>query len=335
MEVTVLIATCNRAPLLARTLDSLARLKVGPDIRWDVIVVDNNSCDDTARVVAHRATAFPVPLRRVFESRQGKAHATNAGLSRSKADVVAFTDDDVQVPTNWLEVGTRPLRERADIDYTGGPVDPLWEAPPPAWIDTSSGILRGPIALLDYGNDPFIFEERQRIAMGVNMAVRRAAIDRVGGFHAALDRKGASLLGQGQAEFFFRTRSAGIKGLYVPEMRVRHHVPVRRMSLSYFRRWWYWKGAARARMQTLHPVSELGVDLNAVPHIARLPRFMWRSAAADALGWITASLRSDRTRRLERAMMLVYFTGYFIHRLRGGSLEPMAARTDSPPLMVQ
>jgi hypothetical protein len=176
--------------------------------------------------------------------------------------------------------------------------------------------MRGPIATLDYGPESFVLEDRRRIAMGVNMAVRRSVIQRVGGFSPALDRQGASLLGQGQAEFFFRTRMAGVRGLYVPAMLVEHHVPAARMQLAYHRRWWYWKGVARARLQVLHPISELGIDQRAVPHLLGLPRFMWRSALDDVAGWLSAVVRRDTTRRVERELMLMYFAGYLAERRR-------------------
>jgi hypothetical protein len=174
-----------------------------------------------------------------------------------------------------------------------------------------------------------VFEDRRLIPLGVNLALSRSVIDRVGGFHTAMDRRGTSLLGQGQAEFFFRTRAAGLKGLYVPSMRVRHHAPASRISAGYFRRWWYWKGVARARIEDWHPVSELGLDLTAVPRLLRLPRFMWRSAADDAAGWLAAVVRRDTIRRIEREAMLAYFAGYFMGRRRAAgqaAMHPAKAR---------
>ena len=310
MDASVLICTYNRERLLAATLDSLALSSVAPGLRWEVLVVDNNSSDGTRQVVEQRRAACPAPLRLVSEPRQGKAFALNTGIAACQGAIVVFTDDDVVIPPGWLEAGVRPLLERTDIDYTGGPVEPAWEARPPGWIHGDPGILWGPIALLDYGREPFIFEERQRIAMGVNMAVRRRLIDRVGGFHPALERKGSSLMGQGQAEFFFRTRAAGARGLYVPAMALRHHVPARRMTRDYYRRWWYWKGVARARMQDQHPVSELGLDLARVPHVLGVPRFMWGRALRDLRGWTAASISGDAVKKVEHEMMLAYFAGY-------------------------
>jgi glycosyltransferase involved in cell wall biosynthesis len=327
VDVSIIISTFNRAPVLGATLDSIAAMTVPRDLQWEVVVVDNNSTDATRATVETRTASFPTVLRYLFEGRQGKSYAVNTGLTASEATLVAFTDDDVEVDGDWLRAGVEPLLSRADIHYTGGPVFPMWETTPPAWIVAESGELRGPLALVDYGPAAFVFEDRQRIPVGVNMAVRRSAIDRVGGFRADLDRRGASLYGQGQAEFFFRTRAAGLRGLYVPGMRLRHRVPRGRMSATYYRRWWYWKGVARARIEQWHHVSELGLDLAAVARFLDVPRFMWRSAIEDAAAWVTAAVTRNPVRRMEREVALAYFAGYFAGR-RGMAA---ARETACPP----
>jgi glycosyltransferase involved in cell wall biosynthesis len=316
VHATVLICTYNRERLLAETLECLAAVQPPADLRWEVLVVDNNSTDGTRHVVESRAGTYPVPLRYLFEGRQGKAHALNTGVASSQAQVVVFTDDDVRVAPEWLEAGVRPLLERNDIDYTGGPARPLWEVPPPHWLSGDPGRMWGPIAIVDYGPEEFIFEERRRIALGLNMAVRRAVIVRVGGFHVALERKGTSLMGQGQAEFFFRTRAAGVRGLYVPRMTLQHFVPAARLTRRYYRRWWYWKGVARAQMQEFHRVTELGLDLGNAPSIAGTPRFMWVNAARYGLAWLRATLSGDRVRQAETEFKLSYFLGFVRTRLR-------------------
>src|SRR5215212_5180303 len=107
--VTVLICTFNRAALLARTLESLAASPVTSRLPWDVVVVDNNSSDDTAAVVARLQPGYPVPLRYLHEPRQGKSRALNTGLASIRAAFVAFTDDDVQVEPGWLEAAIQPM----------------------------------------------------------------------------------------------------------------------------------------------------------------------------------------------------------------------------------
>lgn len=312
-DITVLIATYNRAPLLMRTLDSLARLR--STRTWEVLVVDNNSTDETPRVVAKRAGNYPVVLRYVFERQQGKSVALNTGIARSTGRVIAFTDDDVDVTPEWLEASVQPLFARTDIDYTGGPVRPMWEAPKPAWLD-ERGNLGGTIAVKDHGDTAFVFEERRRTPLGVNMTVRRSLIERIGGFRPDLGRRGSSLLGQEQAEFFCRSRQIGARGLYVPQAVLYHFVPAARLTRSYYRRWWYWKGISHSRLHRIHPTTELGVDLRSAPHVMNVPRYMYGDALRDVCRWFAALVRRDRMARTERAMMVAYFCGYWRDRQR-------------------
>ncbi len=96
MKYSVVIATHNRAADLRDTLASLAALQ--PDGPWEVIVVDNNSPDHTRQVVEAAAPTFPVALRYLFEARQGRSPALNAGISAARGQIIATTDDDVRVP---------------------------------------------------------------------------------------------------------------------------------------------------------------------------------------------------------------------------------------------
>lgn len=309
--ITVLICTFNRSGLLRKTLESLALMDGVPE-PWEVLVVDNNSTDDTGEVVASLIPGFPVPLRCLREPRQGKCHALNAGIAAIRAHIVAFTDDDVVVSTRWLAEAVKPLLARTDVDYTGGPVRAIWGAPRPAWLPAENSNLWGTIAALDYGPDPFVFEDRQRIPIGANMAVRRNVFDRAGVFNPALGRTGDSLLGQEQAEFFHRTRCAGMRGLYVPGMQLGHHVPAARLTQQYFRRWWFWKGISRARLHRLHPQSELGLDLRRVPRLAGVPRFAFGEVVAYARTFLAQLVRRDRLKAAEAQMMLMYAVGYVI-----------------------
>jgi glycosyltransferase involved in cell wall biosynthesis len=304
----VLICTYNRAVLLSETLASLRRIRTRR--KWDIVVVDNNSTDNTREVVERDGGTMPAPLQYLFEARQGKSYALNTGIDRSRGDLIVFTDDDVRVGPGWLDAACDALDGDPSIEYTGGPVHPLWGAPPPTWIDQQRSDLWGTLAILDYGPDPFIFEQRQRVPLGVNMAVRRSLIQRIGGFHPDLGRRARSLLGQEQAEFFSRGRMAGARGLYVPCMQVHHHVPQTRLTKDYFRRWWFWKGVARARVDAMHGRTELGLDLTTVPHIARVPRYIWGQAPRAALHWLQARSAGDLQAATRHEMEGAYVLGY-------------------------
>jgi glucosyl-dolichyl phosphate glucuronosyltransferase len=308
---TVIIPTYNRSELLGETLDRLAAIRPALS-RWSVLVVDNNSNDDTRAVVERRQALFPVPLMYLFESRQGRSWALNAGIGATTAPALVFTDDDVIVGDSWLDVAVEPLLSDTGIAYTGGPVHPIWEGAQPAWLSTERPDLWGTIAILDYGKEPFVFEDRQRVPLGANMAVHRSLFDRIGLFNPTLGRAGAGkqLLGQEVPEFLARSRRAGARGLYQPSMMVEHHVPARRLTKEYFRRWWYGKGRSRAELDRLQPLTELGVDLSTTRQIAGVPAFMFRSAAEDVVRWIAALAGGRPQERFKHEMMLCYFAAY-------------------------
>ncbi len=328
LDATVLIATYNRARLLDQTLDSLRHMRVSPSLRWELIVVDNNSADNTRAVVQRNAQDFPVRLRYLFERRQGRSSALNAGIDAAEGAVIAFTDDDVIVVDGWLDAACDALRGTdASRAYTGGPVRPIWEAPAPPWLDLTRGDLWGTIAIQNHGDSPFVYEEGGKVPLGANMAVKRAMFDEIGKFRPDLGRtSGRLVLGQEVPELLWRARAAGLRGMYLPAMAVNHHVPAKRLTRGYFRKWWFGKGVSRAALERMHKVTDGGVDLSTTTHILRVPRAMYGSAARHALGW----LRDRAAGRIEGAfrneMMVSYFAGYFWARQRERRAAPQSAQ---------
>ena len=292
-------------------------MRVGTDVRWDIVVVDNNSTDHTRATVDELAADSAVPLRCVSEPRQGKSYALNTGVESTVAPIIAFTDDDVCVPPQWLHAGCDPLLADERFEYTGGPVRPMWEGPPPSWFERTGHTLWGTLAILDYGSQPFVFEDRQRVPLGVNVVMRRRLFEHVGGIATSIGRDtGRVILGQELPELLARSRAAGAVGLYVPEMVLAHHVPSRRLRANYWRRWWYGKGVSRARLEAIHPVTELGLDLRHTPTVAGIPRFLFGMAARDVVAWTQAILRRDAGGRIAAETQLWYVAGQLRERLR-------------------
>ncbi|MGE5814184.1 MAG: glycosyltransferase, partial [Acidobacteriota bacterium] len=245
-DITILICTRNRDRLLGETLDSIAQALVPPLWKCEVLVVDNGSTDNTRAVVSKRVPDYPLSLRYLYEPTPGKSTALNSGIAATNSTVLACADDDVRVVTDWLKAGCEPLLDSsAQIAYTGGPVRPIWERPCPDWFPREPSDLWGTIAILDYGKRPFVFEEQRKVPLGANIAFRRDMIERLGGFIPALGRSTTrTLLGQELPELLRRAAAAGIRGLYVPEMEVFHHIPAARLTAAYYRRWWFGKGVS-------------------------------------------------------------------------------------------
>jgi hypothetical protein len=168
--------------------------------------------------------------------------------------------------------------------------------------------LFGTIAILDYGDRPFVFEGR--VPLGANIAYRRRAFDRGGLFRTDLGRDHTTLRGQEFPEHLLRVEAAGGRGLYVPELVVHHHVPAWRLTKRYFREWFYWKGLSRAVMAEAVPVDEQGLDFRAVPRIAGVPRFMYRQAAG-ALGELLRHVaKGDEAGAFLQELRLCYLYGF-------------------------
>lgn len=336
LDATVLIATYNRAPLLDETLEWLRRMKVSPQLRWEVIVVDNNSSDDTRAVVERHMAAFPVPLRYLFEQQQGRSSALNTGIAAASGAVLAFTDDDVRVADGWLDAACAPLLGPDEsIAYTGGPVRPIWEVPPPAWLDLSRGDLWGTIAIQNHGEAAFVYEEGRKVPLGANMAARRSLFARIGGFRPDLGRTGGRLvLGQEVPELLLRARAAGMRGMYVPAMSVDHHIPAKRLTRAYFRKWWFGKGVSRAALERMQRVTDMGVDLSITPHLLRVPRYMYGTFVRDGAAWLRHRFSGHDADAFRHEMMLAYFAGYFYARQKERGMHTDTKRPEKPAVIT-
>ena len=316
MKYSIVIATYNRAADLRGTLASLAGLHAdGP---WEVIVVDNNSTDETRTVVAEAAPTFPVELQYRFERCQGRSPALNTGIAAARGEIIVTTDDDVRVTPGWLNAAARGL-EAHGAGYVGGPVLPIWRGLRPSWLPNRSGRHWAVIALLDYGPTPKEFGAR--VPLGVNMAFRRSALERAGLLDPETGRKAGTLLGQEVREWCIRARRVGVRGFYVPDMVVEHLIPVERLTKSYFRRWFYWRGISRAILYQragldMESPEDSIVDPAKARHVLGVPPYMYVRALRSFLGWLSGTVRRRRVEAFEHETWLWFFAGVVRQRLK-------------------
>jgi glycosyltransferase involved in cell wall biosynthesis len=290
-SASVLICTYNRAGLLRETLAALSAMTPPDDCGVEIIVVDNNSTDDTRQVISDSAARSRWPIVSLFEPLQGKSFALNRGLQAARGDIIALTDDDVWADPEWLQRIVARFRER-DVTFVCGKVLPRWSVPPPPDLLTrpAKGIW-GPLALVDYGDEPVEYTaERtdQCLPVGANLAFRRDALVAAGGWRTDLGKVNNSLISGEDHEIFCRLRHLSLyAGLYDPRISVRHYVPARRLTRRYFRQWFFWSGRTYALMlEELYPT----IDLGTVMRIGGTPRFLWRQAFQQGIRFL-------RTRR--------------------------------------
>jgi glycosyltransferase involved in cell wall biosynthesis len=306
MDVTVILATYQRPRLLARALAALLDQRVSRPVRWQLIVVDNNSRDETPQVVEAARQRSSVPVRYLFEPRQGQSQALNTGIGAAAGSIVAFTDDDCQPEANWIQEVLDGM-ERWQADGLGGRILPAWSHPAPGWL-ASHGHLWPTLALQDadtprsVGLGPGEREHGFGI-WGANMAFRRVVFDAVGGFHTGLGPQGSKPLRSAEPEFIRRLLAAGKRVVFDPRLVVRHHVGPERMVRSYFRRHRFYLGFG----------SALYAGLPAGPHLVGIPPYIVRMLAGDVARWLAGRLAGDREwfcRQLDLFENLGYLCGY-------------------------
>jgi glycosyltransferase involved in cell wall biosynthesis len=312
-SVSVLICTYNRAALLAETLAALNVAQAPDDCVVEIVVVDNNSSDDTRAVVEQAASQSRWPIRYALESQQGKSYALNRGLALASGDILALTDDDVIPDEQWLVRIVGQFRTR-DVVFVFGKVLPRWEiAPPPEMLTTSARDIWGPLALIDYGDELLSYDAAtfgtRRLPIGANLAIRRSAIEQVGAWRTDLGKVDNSLIAGEDHELCVRLFQAGLyDGVYDPAVVVQHFVPRSRLRRGYFRRWFYWHGRTMARMSDaiFHEI-----DLRRVPHVAGVPRFVYREFLTQVGRWMRCVGRADALALLKEEVQLIDYVGFF------------------------
>ena len=241
--ISIVISTYNRGALLRDAVRSVLAQQGVP--AYEVIVVDNNSTDDTRAVVSALARN-DARVRYVFEGRQGVAHGRNAGVAASRANIVAFTDDDIRATPQWIASILRAFEEQPTADYVGGRILPMWPGEPPAWLTVAHW---SPLAIVDYGSEPLVITpDRWRCILTANMAVKRAAFEAVGGFNPAHQHLPGAVSAIEDHELQLRLLGSGYEGWYVPTIETMAEVQANRLTASYHLRWWYDHGKAVARM---------------------------------------------------------------------------------------
>jgi glycosyltransferase involved in cell wall biosynthesis len=280
IQITVLLCTYNRARSLATTLERLVSQTLPQSVGWEILVVNNNSSDQTSEVIEEFRQRYPERIRHMLELKQGISNARNAGIREARGEILAFVDDDEVPAANWLQNLTESLHSGEWVG-SGGPVIPNWKRSPPRWWSYGSPFTLGPLAAFD---PQLGAGEMNTPPVGANMAYRREMFKRYGGFRADLGRVGGKLLANEDIEFGRRVLAAGHRLRYEPFALMDHPVAESRVRKRYFLLWWYNKGRCDVREYG----AQLGLRLLGVP--IRL----FRDAGVEVVRWVLAVKSSQR-----------------------------------------
>ena len=243
MRISAILCTYNRHRYLRKALESIAGSVLPESVDWEVLVVDNNSNDQTPEIANEFVVRYPGRFRYIIEPQPGKSCALNTGIRESRGDVLAFVDDDVTVEPTWLWNLTKALND-GDYAGTGGRTLLAERLSPPRWL-----ALTGPYRmefvfapLFDLGNEPCQLDTPP---FGANMAYRMEMFEKYGPFRTDLGPRPGNEIRNEDTEFGRRLLAAGERLRYEPSAIVFHPVPMDRIRRSHFLKWFFDLGRAQ------------------------------------------------------------------------------------------
>jgi glycosyltransferase involved in cell wall biosynthesis len=234
----------------------MRELEIPYGVGWELLVVDNGSSDGTARLI--EAWRSRLPLKPVHQPRPGLSNARNAAVAAASGRYILWTDDDVRIPSRWIECYRQGFRDHPDAAVFGGPIVAQAEAPVCAWF--ADRMRRWPIssvvAARDLGPSERRLEPRAAaVPWGANYAIRTSEQRRLL-YDSALD------FGE-ETDLVGRLLAGGSSGWWLPQCGVTHVIPSERQSRAYIAAYFRRAGRAAAYLERRSPTGDrrlLGAD---------------------------------------------------------------------------
>jgi glycosyltransferase involved in cell wall biosynthesis len=311
LDISVLMATWNRATRLEQTLHHFARLNTY-GLSWELIIIANGCTDATQEVVTRFAKVLPIVALK--EAEAGKTRALNRGLAVARGDLLVLTDDDIIPDRNWLQEWVAAARRWPDDSVFGGRIDPLFPPDVPAWIAHPSF----PFTVVAFARYVPADQEGpvDHAPLGPNQAVRRVAMQGVWYCESIGPREKSFALGD-DTELMRRLHSKGYRYIYVPTTGVQHPIEPHQLTLTWLFGRAYRFGRGYARLDTHSDC----------PYLFGVPRYLWRRRVEYGLKHALRRFGTDE-RRFQTGYPLAVVRG-MIHEYRvmaaeGLELQPAA-----------
>jgi glycosyltransferase involved in cell wall biosynthesis len=288
-QADIAICTWNRDLLLAQTLDSLIKLRVPDCLSLTVLIVDNNSTDDTRNVIERFDAAIgeKTSVVSLKEPSQGHTYCRNTAIESATGQLMLWTDDDVILAPDWLERYVAATEADSDAVFWGSVIEPIFQSGRPDWIEQNWVILKACFAHRDLGDQPVSFDPT-RLPYGANFAIRTDA-QREFRYATELGRRGDAVLGEDELDLFRRLLAAGYRGNWVPGAVVEHVIPPQRASEKYV--YDYFVGQGRALVAKGEPWH---VDVAKLKSESRAQyiKYKLKRPLADSKTWVSHMIRS-------------------------------------------
>jgi len=309
--VSVIIPTFNRCQYLSTALESVQRQSYPPE-KYEIIVVDNGSDDNTRQVVEASTQKGTKEIRYVYDDRHGLHIGRHKGAEIAQGDILLYTDDDVIAHEHWITEIACCYTNRK-ICAVGGKVVPKWEAEPPAWVEEFGHYL----SLIDLGENYKRLYSANCI-YGCNLSIRKDILFKMGGFNP--DSVPSDLIkyrGDGETALMKKVLRGGYKLIYNPRAIVEHVIPRDRLTLNYLKRRAFLQGISRSftdirAAHGLDPSGE-GNPLDILYYASRYLRACKRRVKRS-MSWKTQLDDVPRHKEIRNEIIQSHMKGGLFHR---------------------
>ncbi|MBE9051700.1 glycosyltransferase family 2 protein [Nostocales cyanobacterium LEGE 11386] len=233
IDFTVAIPTYNGASRLPKLLKLLQNQLHTENFSWEIIVVDNNSTDNTAQVVQNYQKNWQsrYPLKYCFESKQGAAYARKQAVAEAKGKFIGFLDDDNYPVLTWVAAAYAFSQKYPRVGAYASQIHPDWEVEPPKNFQRISPFL----AITERGDIPLLYEANKKIlppSAGL-VVCRQAWLESVPNNPILTGRVTGNMLTSEDLEMLCYIQKAGWEIWYNPEMEIYHKIPKSRLQKDY------------------------------------------------------------------------------------------------------
>lgn len=302
-DLSVIISTYNRAEQLNGLLKNFENQNYPREqFSWELIIVDNNSKDNTRQLVQEWIEKKTLRIVYEFEPRQGKSFALNRAIKIARSEHLAFTDDDVILDPLWLSSIHKAFKEN-EYDCFGGKVIPIIEGGLPDYLTEDS---RYPTHLTVVGNHDLgdkIRDYRRRThgPSGANMFMRKKLFEQHGYYRTDMGCWGEvdSVFGE-DTELMNRFRKNGVDILYYPAAVLYHPSSQEKLKKSFIRK--YTWGCARGDARWLN-ISE-----NTIKYF-NIPRYLIREAFQEFVKFLFSQLSRKKYKKFYHEIQFLYRLG--------------------------
>jgi glucosyl-dolichyl phosphate glucuronosyltransferase len=235
-KIGIAICTYNRSDILKQCLESILSMEYEENYLFEVLLIDNNSTDNTAEIT--RQYVDRLPIKYFCEKKQGLSNARNLAINEFDGDYLIFIDDDAFVHPSFLSAYANAFTRWPEFPFYGGRILPYFASQPPKWLLDSIDLVDIVFGVNDFGEDCNRYPD-SRLPTGANFAINSSLLNGML-FDPSLGRIGSGMLAGEETCFLKEAKLIHGGGMYIGTARVNHFVPPERANEAHI--WRYYVG---------------------------------------------------------------------------------------------